>query len=72
MITINNTPNNINAIPKIILKVKCSLNNKTPKNIAVKGSRAPRIAVFVGPASFIEIFIVSSEIIVGKSANPIV
>ena len=64
------TPVRIRATPKIILAVRCSWKNITPKNIAVKGSSAPSIAVVVEPISFIEIVIVSSEIIVGKSANP--
>ena len=41
-----------------------------PNIVAVKGSNAPIIAVFVEPINFIEIFIVSREIIVGKTAKP--
>ena len=63
------TPERIRIIPRIILKVSISPKNKTPKKSAVKGSNAPRIAVVVGPINLIAIFIVSREIIVGKSAN---
>lgn len=57
--------------PMHILVVSCSWNTKTPKNIAVNGSNAPKIAVVVEPTSFIEIVIVSSEIIVGNIDSPI-
>lgn len=57
--------------PMHILAVRCSWNTKTPKNIAVNGSNAPRIAVVVEPTSFIDIVIVSSEIIVGNIDSPI-
>ena len=57
--------------PIDILNVSCSLKNKIPKNIAVSGSNAPKIAVFVEPISFIETISVSSEIIVGNSASPV-
>ena len=68
---IRNTPNKINITPIDILRVRCSLKNNIPKNIAVSGSKAPKIAVFVEPISFIETVIVSREIIVGKIASPI-
>ena len=42
----------------------------TPKNTAVIGSNAPRIAVGVEPISFIASVIVSIEIMVGKSERP--
>ena len=51
--------------------VNCSWKNKIPKNIAVNGSNAPKIAVLVEPMSWIAIVIVSKEIIVGNNANPI-
>lgn len=47
------------------------MKKTTPKNIAVKGSRAPRMAVMVEPTSFIDTVIVSSEIMVGKTARAI-
>ena len=71
LVTARNTPNRIKRTPIEILKVKCSLKNTIPKNIAVKGSNAPRIAVFVEPISLIATFIVSSDIIVGSSARPV-
>ena len=52
-----------------IRNVRCSWKNTTPKNIAVNGSNAPSIAVVVEPISFIDIDIVSSEIIVGNKAR---
>ena len=69
--TIKITPKRIKTTPKTIFKVIVSENNKTPKNIAVKGSNAPIIAVVVEPTSRIAIFIVSKDIIVGKTANAI-
>lgn len=68
---IRKTPNKINITPIEILKVKLSLKNRIPKNIAVNGSNAPNIAVFVEPINFIAIPIVSKEIIVGNIAKPI-
>ena len=53
LVIISNTPDKINIIPRVILKVKCSLKNKIPKKIAVRGSKAPRIAVVVEPISLI-------------------
>ena len=49
----------------------CWLNNVTPKNNAVMGSKEPKRAVFVAPISFIDSVIVSIEIIVGIIAKPI-
>ena len=65
------TPRRMAAIPTHIFNVSCSLKNRIPKNNAVKGSSAPRIAVLVEPMSFIAIFIVSIDIIVGMIASPI-
>lgn len=56
-------------MPIQILMVNCSPNNVTPKNMAVKGSRAPKIAVVVEPTNLIAIVIVSREIIVGIIAS---
>ena len=64
------TPDKISPIPQIILKVRVSPKSKIPKNNAVKGSKAPIIAVFVAPINFIPNVIVSREIIVGKIASP--
>ena len=64
------TPNKIKITPHKILNVNCSLKNKTPTTIAVKGSKAPRIAVEVEPINLIAIVIVSIEIIVGNIDNP--
>ena len=50
--------------------MSCSWKNKTPKNIAVKGSNAPKRAVVVEPISLIAIVIVSSETIVGITERP--
>lgn len=63
------TPVKINKIPVVFLKVKCSENNKIPKKIAVNGSSAPKIAVFVEPINFMASVIVSNEIIVGITAK---
>ena len=68
---INITPERIKIMPKIILRVNVSWKNKTPKNIAVSGSNAPKTAVLVEPISLMAIVIVSREIIVGKIASPI-
>ena len=68
---IKNTPKRIKITPIIILKVNCSWKNNTPKNIAVKGSKAPKRAVVVEPMIFIAIVIVSREIIVGITESPI-
>ena len=65
------TPEITVIIPIIILGVNCSWKNTTPKNKAVRGSSEPSIAVVVEPISFIAIFIVSIEIIVGNNAKPI-
>ena len=54
----------------IIFRVIVSLNNNTPKNNAVMGSKAPSIAVFVAPIYLIAYVIVLREIIVGIKANP--
>lgn len=67
---IKNTPKRIKATPIIILSVSCSWKNKTPKNIAVKGSNAPKSAVVVEPISLIAIVIVSRETIVGIIESP--
>lgn len=56
-------------MPTMRLRVRGSLNTTTPKNIAVKGSSAPNIAVVVEPINLIAILIVSIEIIVGKIAR---
>ena len=62
---ITKTPANTSNIP-IIFDIEIdSPNNKMPKTVAVNGSSAPRIAVFVEPINFIAIVIVSNEIIVG-------
>lgn len=71
LVIISNTPDKINIIPRVILKVKCSLKNKIPKKIAVRGSKAPRIAVVVEPISLIAIVIVSRDIIVGNMERQI-
>ena len=65
------TPDRIRKIPKMLLRVNFSEKNNNPKNIAVNGSRAPSTEVVVGPIIRIAIFIVSSEIIVGKVARAI-
>ena len=70
-IIIIKTPLNIIKTPVTIFIVKCSLKNITPINIAVNGSNAPKIAVFVEPMNLIAMFIVSSEIIVGRIESPI-
>ena len=59
-------------MPIIELRVRTSPKHKQPKNIAVRGSNAPNIAVGVEPIKRIAIFIVSKDIIVGKIASPIV
>ena len=64
------TPKRIKDTPLTIRSVKCSLKKINPKNIAVIGSKAPSMAVFVEPINFIAMFIVSIEIIVGKIAKP--
>ena len=46
-----NTPNKIKITPIEIFMVNCSWKNKIPKNIAVNGSNAPKIAVLVDPMS---------------------
>ena len=66
---INITPKITRIIPIILLKVKTSLKNITPKKIALKGSNAPKIEVIVAPISRMETLIVSIDIIVGKIAN---
>ena len=71
LVTIKNTPKSIRKTPIQILTVKCSWKSNTPKNIAVSGSNAPKIAVVVEPTSLIATLIVSKEIIVGKSASAI-
>ena len=71
LVIISNTPDKININPRVILKVKCSLKNKIPKKIAVRGSKAPRIAVVVEPISLIAIVIVSRDIIVGNMERQI-
>ena len=65
------TPIKIKITPLAILTVICSWKNIIPKKIAVNGSKAPSIAVVVEPINFIEIVIVSSDIIVGNNAKPI-
>ena len=62
------TPIKIKITPLAILTVICSWKNIIPKKIAVNGSKAPSIAVVVEPINFIEIVIVSSDIIVGNNA----
>ena len=64
------TPNIINIIPAIIFKLIVSLNNRIPKNNAVIGSKAPKIAVRVAPMSLIARVIVSRDVIVGNIASP--
>ena len=66
-----NTPDKIRIIPVIIFNVRGSLKNMTPKNTAVKGSSAPKIAVLTGPVRRIAIVIVSREIMVGIIDNKI-
>lgn len=66
------TPPKIRTTPSIIRGVSLSWKNTTPKKIAVKGSKAPRIAVGVEPISLMAIVIVSREIIVGNTASAIV
>ena len=68
--TISITPVRIKIIPIAIFSVKISWKNIKPKIIAVNGSKAPNIAVIVGPTNFIPIVVASSEIIVGIIANP--
>ena len=50
---------------------KCSWNTVNPMISAVIGSNEPSMAAFVEPISFIDIVIVSIDIIVGNSAKPI-
>lgn len=69
LVIIKNTPKRIKKTPVHIFTVSCSWKNITPKNIAVNGSNAPRIAVVVDPTSFIDIERVSREIIVGNNAK---
>lgn len=64
------TPNIIDIIPATIFGLIVSLNNRIPKNNAVIGSKAPKIAVLVAPMSLIARVIVSSDIIVGNIASP--
>ena len=64
------TPKSTKHTPAAILKVISSWKNIIPKNIAVKGSSAPNIAVLVEPINFMAIFIVSMEITVGNIASP--
>ena len=71
LVIISNTPDKINIIPRVILKVKCSSKNKIPKKMAVSGSKAQRIAVVVEPISLIAIVIVSRDIIVGNMERQI-
>ena len=60
------TAKRIVIIPTIILGVSCSWKTTTPKNIAVRGSRAPRTAAAVEPIIFIDIVIAIRETIVGR------
>lgn len=53
----------------IEFNVSTSPKHKHPKNIAVNGSSAPKIAVGVEPSKRIATLIVSREITVGKNAN---
>ena len=64
------TPDKTNIIPARIFRLIVSLNNSTPKNSAVIGSKAPKIAVLVAPIYLIARVIVSSDIIVGNIASP--
>ena len=61
----------INKIPKPLVGVIFSPNTKIPKISAVNGSNAPSIDTGIEPMSCIAIVIVTKEIIVGKTDNPI-
>lgn len=62
------TPDSIKNTPTEILNVKAPPKNNSENTMALIGSSAPSRAVLVEPISFIAIFIVSIEIIVGKIA----
>ena len=69
-LTTKNIPIITNKKPSILNREICSLKTKTPTIIAVRGSSAPIIDVFVAPISFIAIFTVSIATIVGIIARP--
>ena len=58
-------------MPRIMRGVSCSPKISTPKNKAVTGSKAPRIAVGVEPMYCMAFVIVTNEITVGKTASEI-
>ena len=63
------TATRISATPTPIRNVKRSPKTMTPKNNAVTGSSAPRIAVGVEPMRRMAPAIVTSETIVGNNAS---
>ena len=69
--TMNSTAAIQMTMPIRILAVTGSANISVPTKIPVNGSNTPKTAVFVGPIKRVAIEMVSMEIIVGKTANPI-
>ena len=61
----------INTIPQHNLGVRLSPKIVTPKNTAVTGSKAPRIAVGVEPMYCTACVVQRKDIAVGKIANAI-
>ena len=58
------------TMPRIILGVMTSPNTEIPINKAVKGSKAPRMAVGMEPIYWIALVVHTKEIAVGKIASP--
>ena len=65
LITVSVTAEQITRNPRHKRKVSASPKIITPKMTAVKGSNAPRIAVFVGPIYWIPYVVVTNEMIDG-------
>ena len=61
----------INTIPQHNLGVKDSPKTVTPKNTAVTGSKAPRMAVGVEPMYWIACVVHRNDMAVGKTASAI-
>ena len=66
---ISMTATMISTMPQPMRRVRVSPKTATPKNTAVTGSSAPRIAVGVDPIRFMARVVQRNEIAVGKSAR---